>query len=146
MVSGMTHMEWFRRADGSIAISEVAARPPGAQFTSSISYAHDRDFYRVWAEVSILEEFARPAAQVRDRRRVPARPGRRASGARGRDRAGEPRSSATSSIESQLPVPGQLKASSYEGEGYIILRHEDTDRVREGLRRAVEILQVELSS
>ena len=25
----LTHMEWFRRPDGSVAVSEVAARPPG---------------------------------------------------------------------------------------------------------------------
>src|SRR2546427_670334 len=30
METGLTHMEWFRRPDGTIAISEVAARPPGA--------------------------------------------------------------------------------------------------------------------
>jgi biotin carboxylase len=29
MTSGLTHMEWFRRRDGSLAVSEVAARPPG---------------------------------------------------------------------------------------------------------------------
>ena len=37
MKTGLSHMEWFRRKDGSIAISEVAARPPGAQFTTLIS-------------------------------------------------------------------------------------------------------------
>ena len=30
---------------GGIAISEAGARPPGAQFTTLISYAHDCDFY-----------------------------------------------------------------------------------------------------
>ncbi len=145
MVSGMTHMEWFRRADGSIAISVVAAPPPSAQFTSLISYAHDRDFYRVWAEVSILEEFTPPprryatgAAYLR------GQGGGRVARVAGIERANEELGDLV--IESQLPVPGQPKASSYEGEGFIILRHEDTDRVREGLRRAVEILQVELSS
>jgi hypothetical protein len=49
MVTGLSHMEWFRRADGSIAISEVGARPPGAQFTTLLSFAHDVDFYRAWA-------------------------------------------------------------------------------------------------
>ena len=29
METGLSHLEWFRRKDGSIAISEVAARPPG---------------------------------------------------------------------------------------------------------------------
>ena len=29
----LTHMEWFRRPDGSVAVSEVGARPPGAQIS-----------------------------------------------------------------------------------------------------------------
>ena len=45
----LTHMEWFRRPDGSVAVSEVGARPPGAQLTSMLGYAHDIDFYRAWA-------------------------------------------------------------------------------------------------
>ena len=28
MDTGMSHMEWFRRPDGRLAISEIAARPP----------------------------------------------------------------------------------------------------------------------
>jgi D-alanine-D-alanine ligase-like ATP-grasp enzyme len=32
--TGMTHMEWFRRASGGIAISEVAARPPCSDLNS----------------------------------------------------------------------------------------------------------------
>src|ERR1044072_2282004 len=37
MDTGLTHMEWFRRRDGSVAISEVGARPPGAQITTLVS-------------------------------------------------------------------------------------------------------------
>ena len=29
--TGFTHMEWFRRDDGSLAIGEIAARPPGRE-------------------------------------------------------------------------------------------------------------------
>ncbi|MEL6712281.1 MAG: hypothetical protein AAFP86_00820, partial [Planctomycetota bacterium] len=47
--------------------------------------------------------------------------------------------------EAKIPQPGQPRAESYEGEGYLILRDENTDRVRDGLRRAVEILQVDLA-
>src|SRR6266542_3400253 len=39
--TGLTHLEWFRRPDGSIAVSEVAVRPLGAQITSMLCYAHD---------------------------------------------------------------------------------------------------------
>ena len=47
MGTGLAHSEWFRRSDGSVAISEVGARPPGAQFTSLMSWAHDLDMWIV---------------------------------------------------------------------------------------------------
>ena len=58
--TGLTHMEWFRRAGDDIAISEVAARPPGAQFTSLLSYAHDIDMYAAWARLEISGTFDPP--------------------------------------------------------------------------------------
>ena len=58
--TGSAHMEWFRRPDGSVAISEVGARPPGAQFATLISYAHDFDFYRAWAELMVHDAFDPP--------------------------------------------------------------------------------------
>jgi biotin carboxylase len=60
MDTGLSHMEWFRRRDGTIAISEVAARPPGAQITTLNSRAHDIDFVRAWAEVMVFGTFERP--------------------------------------------------------------------------------------
>ena len=42
-------MEWFRRPDGTVAVSEVAMRPPGAQITSMLCYAHDFDLDSAWA-------------------------------------------------------------------------------------------------
>ncbi len=148
MVNGMTHMEWFRREDGSIAISEVAARPPGAQFTSLISYAHDTDFYRVWAEASVFGRFEAPArkysagaAYLRGQ----------VSGTGGSSRVARVtgleeirRKLGDLVIEAQIPKPGQPKSTSYEGEGYVILRHTDTDVVRRGLQFVVETLRVEL--
>ena len=46
MEDGLSHLEWFRRPDGSVAISEVGARPPGAQFVSLMSYAYATDMYQ----------------------------------------------------------------------------------------------------
>jgi len=51
MDRGLSHMEWFRRQDGSVAISEVGARPPGAQITSLMSYAYDANLYQAWARL-----------------------------------------------------------------------------------------------
>ncbi len=145
MVSGMTHMEWFRRDDGSIAISEVAARPPGAQFTSLISYAHEMDFYNAWAEVAVFDRFEVPerkfstgAAYLRGQGTG------RVAQVHGIERAREELGDLI--IEAKIPRPGQPKSASYEGEGYVILRHPDTDVVRDGLERVVQILKVELSA
>ena len=143
MVTGMTHMEWFRRSDGSIAISEVAARPPGAQFTSLISYAHDHDFYRAWAEVSVFESFDPPerrfaagAAYLRGQGRGTV------LGVEGLDDARQELGDLI--VEAKLPQRGQTKSSSYEGEGYVILRHPETSVVAEGLERLVSSLRVQL--
>lgn len=145
MVTGMTHMEWFRRDDGSIAISEVAARPPGAQITSLISYAHDRDFYRVWAEVSVFERFDPP-----ERRYATGAAYLRGQGigsvvgVEGIEDA--QRELGDLVVESKLPMVGQPKASSYEGEGYVILRHPETAVVADGLERVVSTLRTRIEA
>jgi len=145
MFSGLSHMEWFRRPDGSIALSEVAARPPGAQFTSLLSWAHDRDFYAAWAELSVFERFDPPArsyaagaAYLRGQGQ-----GDRVRGVHGLEAARDELGDLV--VEAKLPKPGQPKASSYEGEGFLILRHPETAVVEEGLRRAVETIRVELT-
>src|SRR3954452_22673079 len=60
VTDALTHMEWFARPDGSVAVSEVAARPPGAQLTSMHGYTHDFDLYRAWAELAVLGRFEVP--------------------------------------------------------------------------------------
>ena len=66
MGTGVSHMEWFRRPDGSVAVSEVGARPPGAQICSLISYAHDIDFYGAWgAARRHRRSSTKPGAAVR---------------------------------------------------------------------------------
>ncbi len=145
MRTGMTHMEWFRRPDGSIAISEVAARPPGAQFTSLIGYAHDIDFYRVWARLVTMGDFTPPA------RRYAAGaaylraqgPGQRIAGVRGlrqiRDQLGG------LVVEAKLPTEGQPPSGAYTGEGHILVRDPDTEVVRDALRRIVSSVRVDLA-
>jgi len=47
-------------------------------------------------------------------------------------------------VESRLPEVGQLASSGYEGEGYVIVRHPDTEVVRDAVRRIITRLRVEL--
>jgi hypothetical protein len=144
MSTGFAHMEWFRRDHGGIAISEVGARPPGAQFTSLLSYAHDVDFYRLWALLAALGRFDPPprryavgCAYLRGQG-----PGR-VRGVHGLDAVARDVGSLV--VEARLPQPGQAKSATYEGEGYVILRHPDTEVVERGLARVVTGLDVELA-
>ena len=143
MVTGVSHLEWFRRADGSIAISEVGARPGGAQISKLISYAHDVSFYRVWARVMIDGAFDRPERRYAAGAAFLRGQGRgRVKAIHGLDLA--QRDLGALVVEAQLPRPGQLPSSSYEGDGYVILRHPETRAVEEALRRLISTVRVEL--
>ena len=141
--SGLTHLEWFRRPDGTVAVSEVAVRPPGAQITSMLCYAHDFDLYGAWAKLMVDGTFAPP-----ERGWSAGTVFLRGQGT-GRVRAvhgldGLPGEVSSVVVESRLPELGQLSSGSYEGDGYIIVRHRDTAVVTDAMRRLVTGVQVEL--
>ncbi len=143
METGVCHLEWFRRGDGSIAISEVAARPGGAQISKLISYAHDIHFYKVWAQVVIdgtfeppQREYAAGAAFLRGQGRGRVRQ------IRGLEQA--QRDLGPLVVESHLPNVGQFPSSSYEGDGYVILRHRETAVVEDALQRLISVVRVDL--
>jgi hypothetical protein len=48
-------------------------------------------------------------------------------------------------VEAKLPHEGQPPSDSYEGDGYIIVRHPDTDVVQHALQQIVQIIHVELA-
>jgi formate-dependent phosphoribosylglycinamide formyltransferase (GAR transformylase) len=142
--TGLTHLEWFRRPDGSLAISEVAARPPGAQITTLISAAHDLDFYGAWSRLMIEEAFDPPYRRYAAGAAFLRGEGRgRVAAVRGLEEA--QRLVGDLVVEVRLPETGQPAASGYEGEGYVIVRHPETRRVEEALRTIVSTIRVELA-
>jgi len=143
LTTGLTHMEWFRRPDGTVAVSEVGARPPGAQITSMLCYAHDFDLYTAWARLMVDGTFDPPerkwsagtvylrgqgAGQVRTTHGLDALPPEVTSLV----------------VDSRLPRPGQPSSGSYEGDGYITVRHPDTGVVTKALQQLVTTVRVEL--
>jgi biotin carboxylase len=143
MQTGLSHMEWFRRPDGTIAISEVAARPPGAQIMTVVSRAHDFDFVAAWARLMVFEEFAAPprryavgAAYLR------GQGSGRVKAIHGLDQVQHEIGSLV--VDARLPTAGQTPTGSYEGEGFVILRHPDTAVVQSALRRLISLVRVEL--
>lgn len=126
--TGLVHMEWFLRADGSAAVSEAAVRPPGAQFTTLISHAHDFDLYSAWARLMILGEFDPPA-----RRHAVGAVYLRGQG-QGQIVAIEGLEAAQSQVagmvvDVKLPNLGVPPSPHYEGDGYVIVRGDDTEAV-----------------
>jgi hypothetical protein len=144
VTDALTHMEWFARPDGSVAVSEVAARPPGAQLSSMHGYAHDFDLYRAWTEVVIHGRF-----DVPERRYAAGTAYLRGLG-RGRVRAVHGLDAVQQQIghlvvEARIPQPGQPAATDYLGEGYAMVRDPDTAVVEDALHRIVSGVRVELA-
>lgn len=143
MDTGLTHMEWFRRRDGSIAISEVAARPPGAQITTLNSRAHDIDFVRAWTQVMIFGTFEPPVRKYAVGIAFLRGQGTgRIHKVHGLEQIAREMGSLV--VDVKLPVPGAAPSSSYEGDGFIILRHPETIVVMQALQRLISTVKVEL--
>jgi len=146
--TGLSHMEWFRLQGDRIAISEVGARPPGAQITSLLSWAHDLDFYRAWPRLMIFDEFDPPArkyavgaAYFRGQRSTSG--GTRVRAIHGLEEA--QRRLGHLVVEARLPSVGQFASDSYEGEGYVIVRDADSNVIEEALKQIVSLVRVELA-
>ncbi len=139
---GMTHMEWFERADGSLAIGEIAQRPPGANISYMTGLAHGIDPYRAWARAVVDGELDAPW----DRKFAVGCAFLRGSGhgrivsVTGLHEAHE----AVSGLiqEAKLPTIGATKADSYEGDGYVVVRHEQTAIVERALKTLIETIHV----
>ena len=143
--TGMTHMEWFRRDDGSLAIGEIAARPPGAHIVLANSYAHDADMYRAWARATVDDAFDGPyerkyAVGVAYLRGIGTGRVSKVAGADALQRA-----IGHLVVESRLPKLGAPRADSYEGDGYLIVRHPDVEIVKQAMTTTIETIKIEYS-
>ncbi len=143
MQTGMSHMEWFRRPDGSVAISEVGARPPGARFVNLISWAHDFDLFRAWAETVVYGRFTpRPRPYAAGAAYLRGQGSGRVRAVRGLEEIAAELGPLV--VEARLPREGEASSGSYEGEGYVIVRHPETEVVKDALWKIVTRIRVEL--
>jgi hypothetical protein len=149
MWTGMSHMEWFQRGNGTIAIGEVAARPPGAQFMTLMSYVCDTDMYRAFAQLMVFETFSPPGRRYS------------AGAAYLRGQAQKDRAQAVVLavhgldemqqafgdlvVETRLPAIGAAPSTSYEGDGFVVVRHPDTQVVTSAVQKIVRTVRIELA-
>lgn len=144
MGTGLTHMEWFARDNGTMAVNEVGARPPGVNIMPLMSHAHGVDMIARWVRLMALDTFEPPqrkraagSAFFRgqgDGKRVVAVHGL----AEAQQAVGE------HVVDVQLPEVGQAKASGYEGEGFAIVAADTTAEVMSALGVLIQTVRVEL--
>jgi len=145
MDTGFSHMEWFRRQDGSIAIGEVGCRPPGSQIFTSMNWANDFDLYVEWSRLMIFEEFHPPG----ERKYAVGTAFLRGLGGgyvksvHGLDFV--MRQLGDRLVEWKAPEVGQSAGITYEGEGYVMVRHPETAVVEEALELIINNVRVELN-
>lgn len=142
--TGLSHMEWFQREDGSMVISEVGARPPGVHIMPLNSYAHRRDLIEAWGRLMVrgeMEPMERVAAAGAAFFRGQGG-GNRVVRVRGLEEA--QREVGAHVVERQLPHVGQPRSSSYEGEGWAIVTDRSTEVVAHALERLVSLVRVDL--
>lgn len=139
---GMTHMEWYEKADGSIAVGEIAQRPPGPQLCQMTGLVHDIDIYRAWARAVVDGEldapwerkFAAGTAFIRGMGRG------RVLAVRGVREIHD--AIAPWLVEAKLPSIGAPKGESYEGDGYVVVRAETTEKVHELIKTIIETIEI----
>jgi formate-dependent phosphoribosylglycinamide formyltransferase (GAR transformylase) len=147
MWTGMSHLEWFRRPDGALAIGEVAARPPGAQFTTLMGLVTDADLYRAFAQLMIDETFTplerRYAAGAAYLRGQGGGEGAVVRAVRGLDEACADLGELL--VQVRAPIVGKAASTSYEGDGFVLVRHPDTALVEKAVRHIVDTVRVDLA-
>jgi len=141
--TGFTHMEWFRRDDGSMAIGEIAARPPGAHIVLGNSFAHDTDMYRAWARAVVDDAFDGPwerkyAVGIAFLRGVG---NGRVTSVSGVDAVNAKIGRLV--VDSHMPARGTPRSDSYEGDGYVVVRDPDTEVVKRAMTTVIETIRIE---
>ena len=144
MQTGLSHMEWFSRADGSVAVNEVGARPPGVNIMPLTSLAHGTDMVAAWVGLMALDTFQpvpRVAAAGTAFFRGQGR-GARVVRIEGLERALEEVGPFVRELS--RPHVGQARAAGYEGEGHAIVSAPTTQEVMHALAVLVRNVRVVL--
>ena len=144
MENGLSHLEWFRRPDGSVAVSEVGARPPGSRIFTALNWANDYDMYDAWVRLMTLGQVTPP----RERKYAVGTAYFRGMGTgqvvnvHGLDSVLQEFGPLL--VEAELPSIGRVRADAYDGEGYLMLRHRETRVVEHAILEIVSRVRVEI--
>jgi hypothetical protein len=138
----MTHMEGFLLAGGALRFTDATLRPAGARIGPMLAFAYDIDPYLAWARVAVDGCFDGPW----ERKYAVGTIFLRGTGS-GRVEQVQGIEAVSEQIgelvvESRLPRVGAAKSATYTGDGYITVRHAETEVVEDVLRRIAQTVHV----
>ena len=136
--AGFTHMEWYRTASGEAVFGEIAARPPGARVVDLMNYACDADLYAGWAQAVLHGRLEETPTQKYNAGSIfkRAHGDGRITGVRGLDTLRAAYGDDVVLVD-LLPVgaPRRDWRATVMGDGWVVVRHRDLQRVIEMTER-----------
>lgn len=129
----MTHMEGFLLADGRVCFTDATLRPAGARIAPMLAHAYDIDPHLAWARATLDKSFDGPWIRKYAVGTVFLRGAGSGTIESVENFNAVEDKLAEAIVDVQLPRAGMLKASTYTGDGYITVRHEETAVVESAL-------------
>jgi biotin carboxylase len=144
--NAMTHMEGFIDTNGQTWFTDATLRPAGARIAPMLAHAYDIDPYHAWARVAVDGCFDGPW----ERKYAVGTIFLRGLGSGVIEQA-EGLDAVQRELQDQLadvrwPQIGAPKSATYTGDGFITIRHRDTEVVQQSLRRIAELVKITYSS
>ena len=136
--AGFTHMEWYRTASGEAVFGEIGARPPGARVVDLMNYACDADLYAGWAQAVLHGRLEQTPTQKYNAGSIfkRAHGDGRITGVRGLDTLRAAYGDDVVLVDLlPLGAPRRDWRATVMGDGWVVVRHHDLQRVIEMTER-----------
>ena len=141
----MTHMEGFLNESGETCFIDATLRPAGARIAPMLAFAYDIDPYFVWARMMVDSSFDGPW----ERKFAAGTVFLRGTGS-GKIESVEgfetvQRELGALLVDHRLPQVSVDKAATYTGDGYVTVRHPETQAVEEALDFVAQTIRITYS-
>jgi ATP-grasp N-terminal domain/Carbamoyl-phosphate synthase L chain, ATP binding domain len=143
--NAMTHLEGFLLEGGPICFSDATLRPAGARIGPMLGFAYDMDPYRVWARVAVDGCFDGPWERKHAVGTVFLRGVGQGQVLRVEGLEEVRRRLGDALVDSRVPQIGRSSSHTYTGDGYITVRHPETERVEAFLEFIANTVQIDYS-
>jgi hypothetical protein len=140
--NAMTHLEGFLLEDGRVRFTDATLRPAGARIGPMLAFAYDIDPYRVWARAAVDGCFDGPWERKYAVGTVFLRGAGQGQVQRVEGLEEVRRRVGDGLVDSRLPRIGGSKSDTYTGDGYITVRHAETEIVEANLDLIADSVQI----